>query len=123
VSCAHRAKVFARIRLKAVLFYQNLPKSSTLALCLVLFVMWLAYSARQGGVYHDLALVGILACVACACDMAVAILGDGQWELVRHLFLANVLFDVALIATGASLALWGIEMTQNHLPLTRVMGK
>lgn len=46
----------------------------------------------------QLALIGLLATVTCVIDMNVAILFDGQREIVKHLFLANVLFDIALIA-------------------------
>jgi hypothetical protein len=47
---------------------------------------------------RELSLLGLLATVACFIDMNVAILGDGRHELTKHLFLANVLFDVATIA-------------------------
>jgi hypothetical protein len=47
---------------------------------------------------QQLALIGLVAALACVVDMNVAVLGDGQREIVKHLFLANVLFDIALIA-------------------------
>ncbi len=47
---------------------------------------------------RELALIGLVATLACIADMNVAVLGDGQREIVKHLFLANVLFDIALIA-------------------------
>jgi hypothetical protein len=36
--------------------------------------------------------------IGCLVDMFVALLGDGRYELIKHLFLANVLFDVGAIA-------------------------
>ena len=47
---------------------------------------------------RQLALIGLVATLACVVDMNVAVLGDGQREIVKHLFLANVLFDLAAIA-------------------------
>ncbi len=47
-----------------------------------------------------------MAILGCLVDMMVAIAGDGITELPKHMFLANLMFDFALIASaGAGLAL------------------
>lgn len=69
-----------------------------------LFVALAAYAAlclsrqRRGGLTGDLAFVGIIAAIGCLAAMIVAVLGDGRQELVKHLFVANVAFDVATLA-------------------------
>ena len=47
---------------------------------------------------QPLALIGLLATLACFVDMNVQVLGDGRADITKHLFLANVLFDLAAIA-------------------------
>ena len=61
---------------------------------------------------QDLALIGLMSTVACFVDMIIAILGDGIVELVRHLFLSNLLFDVALIAFFSTVLLTCIEFVE-----------
>ena len=46
---------------------------------------------------RKVSLVGLLASNATVLDMFVAILGDGKYEITKHLFLSNVLFDIASI--------------------------
>jgi nitrate reductase NapE component len=38
--------------------------------------------------------------------MLVAIVGDGRHELIKHLFMANLLFDSALLAFVGSFLAW-----------------
>jgi hypothetical protein len=47
-------------------------------------------------------------------DMTITILGDGMVEVVRHLFLANLLFDVAALAFLNSLLLTGMERLEER---------
>jgi hypothetical protein len=60
---------------------------------------------RRAGLEGEASLVVLVAVVACVMEMTVAIVGDGRQELIKHLFLANVLFSIALIATIARLGL------------------
>ncbi len=53
---------------------------------------------RFQGPAADLSLIGLMATVACVTDACVTICGDGKASLIKHLFLANLLFDVATIA-------------------------
>lgn len=61
---------------------------------------------RRRGPARSLAIVGLTALLACWIDMTVGILGDGITELPKHMFLANLMFDFALIASvGTAVAL------------------
>lgn len=81
-------------RLKPALF----PKGFALWLALAAYLAIFVGGVRQAGLTRELASVGLLATVATVVDMHVAILGDGKVELAKHLFLSNVLFDVATLA-------------------------
>ncbi len=79
------------------------PTGWTLVLCLVGFAGWFAWQVRgPEGTMRELATVGLIATLACVLDMAVAILGDGRYELIKHLFLANLTFDLAAVVFLAS---------------------
>jgi hypothetical protein len=94
----------------ATLKYHCFPIGNLLALTLVIFVAWFAWSMRSaapaGQGVRELALAGLLASVATVVDMTVAILGDGRYELIKHLYFANLLFDIAAIAFANSVGLW-----------------
>jgi hypothetical protein len=47
--------------------------------------------------------------------MTVAILGDGKLELPKHLFLSNVLFDIAIIVFLSSVLLFCLELAGKKL--------
>ena len=74
------------------------PTGYTLAVILLVFAGWFMFSLTQTSLPQDLAIVGLVSTFACGVDMTVAILGDGKQELVKHLFLSNLLFDIAAIA-------------------------
>jgi hypothetical protein len=81
--------------LKEALFPRGIGLLATLAGFTVLFSvsLWRARSFQR-----ELALFGLLATLACLVDMNVQVLGDGRADILKHMFLANVLFDIALIA-------------------------
>jgi hypothetical protein len=81
--------------LKAVLFPRGLGLLATLALFAVLFSVGLKWTH---GMQRELALVGLLATMACGVDMTVQVLGDGRADIIKHMLLANLLFDIAGIA-------------------------
>ncbi|MBR9977964.1 MAG: hypothetical protein KFH87_07740 [Bacteroidetes bacterium] len=85
------------LNLWSTLKYRVFPTGYALLLLLILFIAVFIHARRYADVRKDLALVGLLCSVACVVDMSIAILGDGRYELMKHLFLANVLFDIALI--------------------------
>lgn len=85
------------LNLWALLKLTFFPKGYALALVLIVFTGWFIFGLKQTGFYWDLAIVGLISTIACVADMIVAILGDGKHELIKHLFLSNVLFDIAAI--------------------------
>ena len=80
--------------------YHSFPHGWPLLLAFGLFIGVALAGYRRGGLVQDLALVGLVATVACMFDIQIAVTGDGSENLIRHLFLSNVLFDLALLAAG-----------------------
>ncbi len=75
------------------------PRGPGLLATLVFFTGLFGLSLKRShGMPRDLALLGLLATLACFVDLTVQVLGDGQADIIKHLFLANVLFDLAAIA-------------------------
>ena len=83
------------------------PTGYALGFVLICFLLWFLWQIRNKGIQQDLALIGLLCTVACLVDTTIVIVGDGIVELVRHLFLSNLLFDIALLAFLNSLLLIG----------------
>jgi len=86
------------LNLWSMLKYRFFPTGLSLGLVLVAMLVGFAAGTRTTGIRQDLSAVGLLLTVACGAGMVVAILGDGRYELIKHLYLANVLFDLAAIA-------------------------
>lgn len=106
--------------------FEVFPTGYALGFVLVCFFLWFLWRIKSAGIQQDLALIGLLCTVACLVDMTIVILGDGIVELVRHLFLSNLLFDIALLAFINSLLLtWmdrGLPAFRSRIPwLTRKM--
>jgi hypothetical protein len=80
------------------------PTGKGLLLCLAAFAIWFALVLGKWDPRQDFACIGLIAALACGADMITAALGDGKYDLIRHLFLANLLFDIALIAFVNSVA-------------------
>lgn len=76
------------------------PRGYALYATLFAYIVLFAAAVRSAAPRRELATVGLLASIACLVDMNVAILGDGRYELVKHLFLANLLFDLATITAA-----------------------
>jgi hypothetical protein len=77
-----------------------------------LFVAGLAATCgaalRQAGFPGQLAYIGFVSTIGCATEIAVAVLGDGTGDPRRHLFLANVLFDLAVLACANLIIVAGL---------------
>ena len=82
------------------------PTGTSLALTLAGFAGFCLWQFRAPGTGGDLAFAGLLATLAVAADLAVAMLGEGRHELIKHLYLANLLFDLAAIACLNGVLLW-----------------
>jgi hypothetical protein len=63
----------------------------------------------RAGLRGGLAFIQIMTAGACLIDAWVAAAGEGVQDLVRHLFLANVLFDLSIIAAAGLLAVSLLE--------------
>ena len=87
------------------------PTGIPLAFTLAVFAWFCAWRLRAPGTGGDLALVGLLATLASVADLAVAMLGEGRHELIKHLYLANLLFDLAAIACVNGVLVWWRERT------------
>jgi hypothetical protein len=62
------------------------------------YALLFARTLRASGMLREFALIGLLTTLAVIIDMYVAMFGDGIATLVRHLYLTNILFDIATIA-------------------------
>jgi hypothetical protein len=86
------------LNLWAALKFRFFPTGYALLVTLVVFAGWFTLNLRGTDFYQESAIIGLMSTIACTVDMAVAILGEGKADLIKHLFLANVLFDIAAIA-------------------------
>lgn len=104
------------LRVWSIMKERFFPRGFALLLALGIGLALNACSVRGRTPRADLAFVGLLTCAACLIDMVVAFLGDGRQELTKHLLLANILFDVALIASLGVAAGWLYEVLQRRTP-------
>jgi len=56
-------------------------------------------ASRGSGPVAAIALAGVVSALATLVDMFMAIIGDGLYELEKHLFMANLMFDITTICT------------------------
>lgn len=61
-----------------------------------------------------LSIIGGASCVAVFLDVTVAILGDGHYELIKHLFMANLCFDIAAITALATGCVMFLQYIHGH---------
>jgi hypothetical protein len=85
--------------------FHAFPTGYAFLLTIGLYVAVFLALLRREGFSADLALIGLMTAAACIVDACVAICGDGKPELIKHLFLANLLFDLATIAFIAVIGL------------------
>jgi hypothetical protein len=81
------------------------PRGYAFLAALVAYAAAFAAILRREGFLGDLAQIGLSTTLACAVDVCVAVCGEGKCGLIKHLFLANLLFDVATIALVAVVGL------------------
>ena len=107
------------VNLWSNLKFHAFPTGAALAFTLAGFAAFGAYRLRAPGPGGDLALAGLLAALATVADMAVAMLGEGRHELIKHLYFANLLFDLAAIASLNGVLLWLRELAAARQPDAR----
>lgn len=89
------------------------PTGYALAFALFIFTSWFMLKLKETGVQWDMGLIGLMSTIACVTDTTIAIFGDGKHELIKHLFLANALFDIAIIIFINSLLISCLEFVKN----------
>jgi hypothetical protein len=70
------------------------------ALFVWLFIMIVIFSSflrSSDAMLSDLSFTGLLVSIACLFHIWIEVFGDGKRDLIKHLFLPNVLFDIAVI--------------------------
>jgi hypothetical protein len=83
--------------------YHFFPRKYFLLLYLGFAFFVFLYHFWKGSIlFRELSLIGLVATMATFVDFTVTIIGGGVIELIKHLFSANLLFDISLIA------LWGL---------------
>ncbi len=95
----HRGTFNAWPQLKSY-FPTGLPFYGLLSLYLLIF-----YLRRE----HALAKIGFTLTALVPIDMAIAFLGDGKQELVKHFLFANWMVDVATALAVTTVAIWVYE--------------
>ena len=96
------------------------PRGYALYATLFAYIVLFAAAVRSASPRRELATVGLLASIACLADMNVAILGDGKYELVKHLFLANLLFDLATITAANVVVIYLFGWARKKLPVVNL---
>jgi hypothetical protein len=98
------------------------PKGKWLMLTLILYLALFIFCIFRNH-WQRIAQIGLLATLATLADMYVAIFGNGTADFVKHLFLANILFDVSTILF-VSIALTScVQIIQTKFQKARVAGK
>lgn len=69
---------------------------------------------RKISTHKHLAVLALTLIAAALISMFTAILGDGVADLVKHIFIANLLFDLSSLLTLTLSALWGAEKLQHN---------
>lgn len=73
------------------------PRGDALLVFVALYTVLFTFRLRQSFDLSEVAAAGLFASVGVLTEMVVAFLGDGNQELQKHLFLANLFFDIATV--------------------------
>jgi len=92
----HARNVFW-LNLWSVIKNAYFPRGWLLLISLLIFSVLSILGWRQNDFLKDLALVSFVCLPAFITDSYVQIFGDGQRDLLKHLFIANMLYDFVLI--------------------------
>lgn len=88
----------SKFNLWSYIKFHTFPTGNLLFVTLAIWIVWFIQRLISRGKDYPLAAIGLLVSVACVVDMFLVIFGAGKFEVIKHLFLANVLFDMALLA-------------------------
>jgi hypothetical protein len=98
-------------RVKAAFF----PRGSALLLAVPIYLAVFLMLVRQTGMAREVALVGLVATTGFVLDAYVAVLTGGTRDLMKHLFLSNLLFDLATIALAGLATIYATRAAAGHL--------
>jgi len=88
-----------RLNFWSTLKFQLFPKSSFYFLSIVIFILFffviIKYSKRSGQI---IGWIGLISTIAGLFDLYIAVFGDGKKEIIKHLLMANFLYDVAFVS-------------------------
>jgi len=74
------------------------PKGIPLIICLAVFMcVFIFFLQKTRDIRTNLAYGGVIVSVSCIVDLWIQLFGDGRQDLIKHLFLSNLLFDIAVI--------------------------
>jgi len=78
-----------------------LPRGPLVFLWLMInwFISWRAIRKSKSDLIIAIGIIGVLAAITAFLDMMVAVLGEGLYELQKHLFMANLMFDISTICS------------------------
>ena len=75
------------------------PRGDLLLVALLIFAIVFSWNVRsRNALVSDLALAGLIFTVASPVDLWIQIFGDGKYEVIKHLLIPNMTFDLALVA-------------------------
>lgn len=79
--------------------YYCFPTGWILVVFLAMMTFWFTVMLMKikSGIQKDFAIIGLLTTVACIVHTQISIWGEGKYELIKHLFLSNLTFDIAII--------------------------
>ena len=85
------------------------PIGILLGVVLLCFVAWFSFLIRLNLYIRELSILGLVTTLGMVLDMLTQFISYGNQDMIRHLFLANLLFVVAGILFLNSLALVGYQ--------------
>jgi hypothetical protein len=94
----HIVRQNARLNLWSEIKQRFFPRGWALLLVTPIFGLAILSGWRRFGLIGDLALVALICVIAFGVDSLVEIWGDGQRDLLKHLFMPNMFFDFLLIS-------------------------
>ena len=96
------------------------PRGDWLFVTLALGLALSSASYRSAGPRGQLGMAALVCLISIPFDMLAAFLGEGLADASKHLFLANLCFDLALIALTGSCWVWLVETVETRLRATEL---
>lgn len=93
------------------------PKGGWLLITFGLMILTFQRYIKRLGLYRYISTFGLLVTAGCLVDMNVVVIGDGRYEINKHLLLSNLCFDYALISWFGLLSLIIVEALQERFSI------